>query len=535
MSLKNKIPKFVWILLLITAVGVFLRTYNLREWLYFYPDQARDAVIVEEVVNEGKSWPLMGAIAASTKFKIGPMYYYFQIISAKIFGTGPEIMVYPDLFFAILSIPLFYYFLNFYFRRNLSLALTGLYAVSFYMVEYSRFAWNPNPIPFFVLVFLISLRKFLVYKEKTHWLWIILIGAVLGISVQLHTLLLMLFPAMLFFVFVYLLWKKSLAWKKWAVIFAIAVFLNVPQIISEREENYANTKVFLKIFSHSSDKGQENLAHNIKAGIFGYAQANAHILTSLGDKLDFQFLSYVSQKIKYRVKYQAVFKPLDYLIFLGIFASVLFLLFGHWKLVRLFKKEKNEERKYFLGLLFLYSFLSFLIMLPIMDSLALRYFIHLTFIPFLFLGFLVDYLKEKFPRCYLPAAAAIFCFAAAANFYTIAAEAKQHAEKSRSNDKYIVLGEIERMRDFMISHAEKPAVYLFAEKRYQQNYFKPITYVMREKGYTILRTKDPRSVPAGEAVYMLGKNSTDSKSYLKKYEIDNFKDFGQIGIYKLSN
>ena len=86
----------------------------------------------------------------------------------------------------------------------------------------------------------------------------------------------------------------------------------------------------------------------------------------------------------------------------------------------------------------------------------------------------------------------------------------------------------------MISAAQKDSIYLFAEKRYQQNYFKPITYVMRQKGYAILRAKDPASVPAGEDVFLLGANSQDSKNYLKEYNIEMSKDFGQLGVYKLA-
>jgi 4-amino-4-deoxy-L-arabinose transferase-like glycosyltransferase len=109
-------------------------------------------------------------------FHLGPIYYYFQIISAKIFGSSPDKLAYPDLFFAILSIPLFYLFSRISFSKNISLGLTGLYAVSAYFIEYSRFAWNTNLIPFFVLLLLVSLYKFLEKNEKTGWIWVLSLG-----------------------------------------------------------------------------------------------------------------------------------------------------------------------------------------------------------------------------------------------------------------------------------------------------------------------------------------------------------------------
>ena len=113
----KKIPRHLWILFAIIAVGIFLRTYNFHDWLDFRLDQVRDAVLVGEVVDGGE-WPDFGpsmkksGISKDALFHVGPIYYHFQIISAKIFGDYPDKMAYPDLIFSILSIPLFYFFLK---------------------------------------------------------------------------------------------------------------------------------------------------------------------------------------------------------------------------------------------------------------------------------------------------------------------------------------------------------------------------------------------------------------------------------------
>src|SRR5476651_1620359 len=81
-----------WILAAIILVGVFLRTYRFHDWLYFYPDQARDLMIVKDYLAGKIPLPLLGFIAAITKFQLGAMYYYFQITSGRIFGTFPQTM-----------------------------------------------------------------------------------------------------------------------------------------------------------------------------------------------------------------------------------------------------------------------------------------------------------------------------------------------------------------------------------------------------------------------------------------------------------
>jgi 4-amino-4-deoxy-L-arabinose transferase-like glycosyltransferase len=186
--------RMILILGAILAVSIFLRVYHFHDWLHFGSDQARDLELVEGVVDHGKSWPLLGADASNTHFKLGPAYHYFQIIAMMLFGDDPSVMAYPDVLFSLLVIPLFFAFLRKYFDEDLSLILVFLYAVSFFSVEFSRFAWNPNPLPFFVALFLLSMLRFLEDGERTAWMWSLSLGIALGIGIQLHTLLLLLLP-----------------------------------------------------------------------------------------------------------------------------------------------------------------------------------------------------------------------------------------------------------------------------------------------------------------------------------------------------
>jgi len=152
----KKVPWSAWILGAILILGIFFRTYEFRDWMEFNPDQARDAILVQNMM-ENDEWPMMGPQAGNKVFKVGPMFYYFEIISARLFGGTADKMAYADLLFSIATIFLVYFFFKKFFAEQISLILTFLFSISFFVVTYSRFAFNPNSIPFFTLLFLFSL------------------------------------------------------------------------------------------------------------------------------------------------------------------------------------------------------------------------------------------------------------------------------------------------------------------------------------------------------------------------------------------
>jgi len=232
----DKIKWQTWALIFLMLLGIFLRTYHFHDWMMFGNDQIRDAKIISSVANGESKWPLLGPKMSYTglegyndeneAFHLGPIYYYFQIISAKIFGNHPDKFAYPDVFFSILSIALFYLFLRIYFTKNLSLGITAIYTISAYFINYSRFGWNTNPIPFFVILFLLSLFKILEKNEKVKWFWVLSLGFALGIGFQLHAIIMILFPTTAFIIFLFSMKKNYLIWKKWAVVLLIFLALN---------------------------------------------------------------------------------------------------------------------------------------------------------------------------------------------------------------------------------------------------------------------------------------------------------------------
>jgi len=543
--------------LAIFAVGIFFRSYHFHDWLDFESDQARDLSITEKVVNEGGAWPLLGPDMSHSqdggeRFHIGPVYYYFQIISGHLFGVRPETAAYPDLFFSILSIPLFYLFLKRYFEKNLSLALTGIYTVSFYIIQYSRFAYNTNPIPFFVILFLLSLSEFLSKREKVSWIWTILAGVALGVGIQLHVTLLLIFPTVALFVFLYILKNSRRIAGKLGVILLIALALNLGQMAHEIRGNFANSKVFFHSVSQPDPKSTNSLPLKLAMEADCQFQANFHMLSSLGDKVscDYSLISFINPNISlYSLNGIGDYYTcaINFLGTTGIYTRHFFLLlevifsfFGYGFLVYYFRKETGEKKQ-FLGLIILYCLVSFFVIMPVIDDAPLRYFLLSFFVPYIFLGFLANLIVKKI-RFGVLLVSLIILFLVVANFSSLTAVSHDLAAGKRSGSLVcgpdaIVLGEIEPMASFIAQESDSQnEAYILHTSRY--TFYNPIKY-LAQKNNVILNFaegKDINNIPSGKPVfYFLEGLFAEPRFPICGHKVESYKRFANVTIYKLQN
>ncbi|MFZ1720845.1 MAG: glycosyltransferase family 39 protein, partial [Candidatus Moraniibacteriota bacterium] len=393
-------------LVLIVLIGAFLRTYHFHDWLTMRDDQARDATLVSQVVKGELPWPEMGPFMSysgagdhseENSFHLGPMYYYFQIISAKLFGNFPDKLAYPDAFFGILAIPLLYFFLRECFRRNISLGVTGLFAFSAYFIQYSRFAWNTNLIPFFVLLFLFASQKFLMECREDRWKWALVLGAAIGIGIQLHVILLAIFFLCALGIAVVSLKKDLGMWKQWMLIVIVAGMLNVTQITSEIATHFDNTRHLFGSASHRGSTGLDKVTSLLWNDIDCHIEANAYFLTSYGgDNCGHDFLgtsAYIGKHARYDT-FADVFSVFERILF------VLFAFGGYALLVKRSRHETDERKRYFLYLVSFYSVITFLVMFPLSVTKIddFRYFLPMFFIPFVLLGLIMDAFFARYPR-----------------------------------------------------------------------------------------------------------------------------------------
>jgi len=482
----RKIPLHVWILLLIVAVGIFLRTYHFRDWLVFNPDQARDATVIGNILEGKKSWLMLGPEAGNTLFDLGPWFYHLEAISAKIFGNAPDKLAYPDLLFSILAIPLFYIFLKKYFKRNLSLLLTFFLSISYFMIFYSRFASNPNSIPFFSLLFFLGLLMLLDSKEKRVAWGAALAGIGIGVGLQLHILILFVMPAVVFLFFLNLFLRKAPIAplvKKTLMILFFALIANIGQIAYEANHNHSNTNRFLKAFSKNAQSN--NWGQDIEITLLCQAEANLHILasTSTGDNCEYPAV--LSRILASRV----IGVPLgqaDRDILLEIAVGLLFTLGGYVLLVYFWRVETDPAKKRFLALVGAYAAVTFFVMVPIIGQAALRYYIVIFFLPFVFLGLWTKLLwggrngKEKY--FFGAALIAIFALIAYLQYVKIGSEYTKHKEMSFSDTRFVALDEAEVMAKYVAENTlPQKKAYISGKVVFFSRYFKPVSYLAKKQ------------------------------------------------------
>lgn len=519
------------------SIGIFLRTYHFHDFLLFEKDQVRDAIFAEQVATGERGFPLLGPTMRASSddegalFHIGPAYYYLQIFSAMIFGSRAEAMAYPDVIFSILSLPLFFFFMRMYFRRSTSFILMFLYSISFFIIHYSRFAWNPNLIPFFTLLFLLSAQKFLIEKEKISFLWAGIFGIAFGIGVQLHATILLLFPLVWFFLVLYVAIQRKDIWKKALFIFIIALFLNAPQIVSELQTGFQNTKTMF----HFSKKNEtsKSLAHKSFGATLAdtlscHIESNVYMLFSLGNEdCQFSFVKIV-EKSKSGERFRASASSTSILF------MFLFSLFGYGLLLYRFFSETVKRKKESFGLILLFIGTFFCIMLPVVggsEFREFRYFIPVFFAPFLFVGFFMEYSNSywKYLIAFL-----LISMALLGNAHSLSQEASMLYRQEGNDGHAVYYGETEDM----VRHIQNRShfadkVYVMSDRIYTGNIFLPASYIARKVGYQFIRKFSLEDIPKGSPVFFLGKNDGENEELRAGLPVISVKNIGRMRIYEL--
>jgi 4-amino-4-deoxy-L-arabinose transferase-like glycosyltransferase len=456
-------------------------------------------------------------------------------------------MAYPDVFFSILSIPLFYLFLRIYFDKKLSLGITGIYAISAYFISYSRFAWNTNLIPFFVLLFLLSLYKFLEKNEKTHWAWVLSLGFALGVGFQLHAIIMVLFSTVTFLVFLFSMKKNCLVWKKWAVVLLIFLALNASQIVNEVKTNFSNTKTLIN-FVFPKNSAQASAGNNIinlsrlKNDIDCHIEANFFLLSSYGgnEQCHHDFVSVPSGGwINY------YFKNIENGIkFFVLLISLLFSIIGYFFLVYYSKKEKDIAKKYFLQLIILYFAIGFIIMLPISKSNIndIRYFTFGFFMPFMFLGFLIKFMFQKIThlKYVVPVAVILFCLLMTSNVEAVFIDAKHFfANDVTCSSLYkTTLGELEPIVQYMVSHSNgQKQIYLEKNDSYR-SMPDSLAYLLKQKNIDLMEVENENYSVSGDSPIFYASCKTPEllpESILLKMDDTNLnQNIGHIYVYQIN-
>ena len=361
--IKKNWVYLVLALIIVAAAG--FRVWHFSDWLHFEMDQARDGSLVKEAVQNGPSQlPLLGPRAGGTFVRLGPIFYYFQYASAKLSGsTLPSVFAYPNLLFSILAIPLFFLFLKLFFKNATALMVTALYAFNFVIIQFSRFAWNPNSIPFWTLLTFYALLRAVDEKKKSKkYLWIALVAIGWAVAGQLHFVTLAAIPMV---ILLFLFWTgkwRNFGWKEAVIGIALVIIFFAPVILSDIKMSGDNVKQFMWAFKYKPQ--EHSLTDNLKADLSMHANYYTQIFTT-----------YISPTGK-----------------ASLLAGAALVLFGILYIFSKLKKEPDESRKNFLKFVFAWAAVSFLILIPFAFQIKPRFLFFEIFTPFIFVGFGAEWL-----------------------------------------------------------------------------------------------------------------------------------------------
>ncbi len=376
-------------LVLVLLLGFSLRVYHFSDWLHFELDQARDARVIDAALEGGPGeLPLLGPKAGGTFLRLGPAYYYLQYLSALVFGGTPAGIAAIVLIASVASIGVFFLLARRMFPGWLSLLLTLGFATSEYFVMYGRFAWNPNLLPFFLLLGMYALLRSVGGGERYPGRWFLISVASFAVATELHFLAFLAAPT---FLVLFLLFRRPrFHWRTWGMAAAIVTLLYFPMVLNEIKTGGANTREFLGAITEKSTKEDHVLLEKV------IRNGSEHVLVGLVILTGFEggTLPKVELSEGLRISCQGkcdVGKPYAFMMAALLALSVLayfFLLFREGE-------RRRREALFAVGLWFVITFALFT---PLAYGMAPRFFLLSGPFFFILIGCLGFVIAQTLPR-----------------------------------------------------------------------------------------------------------------------------------------
>lgn len=534
--LKNN---YFWIFVGIFLLGVFLRAYNFSPWLHFELDQARDATLIREAIDGGAgNLPLLGPRAAGTFLRLGPAFYYIEYVFALIFGNTPAGSASAILFFAILSMPAFYLLFRRFFANKITLSLLLVFSTSLFMVTYARFGWNPNMLPFFVILLLWALLKAVdIEEEKKRGYWLILTAFLFGVVAQFHFLAMIVLSVT---IVAFLIYKRpKIKTRFWAGSVAILLFLHIPVIINEIKTGGENSKLFIEAVTDKSENKKsytliEKAAENYSENVLKY-----WIILTGSQTAELPELRVREEKGNFDIKCDQDCR--DNLA-KGAIALTIFTL-GLVLLMLEIILEKIVQKKDFLILNTLLFIISFGVFTPLAFDMSPRFFLIIIPLPFIFLGLLIRRIG-KIVRIKNFAWVVVVIFAAFNLYFT----SNYLIQLSNAKEEQFEIGKDRILKQkTRITLEQEIAITDYLESFYNKNnyavFYSGQSEFHRAFSYLLDGRKIPRDGISKSKIcrqgnyFLILRSQSDINnynSYFERFTLINKKEFGTLSVFHLS-
>lgn len=186
--------------ILLLALGV--RVYRLPDLMVVGGDQARDALVVQHMLDTGEPI-LQGPIASTGTFHRGPAYYYLLAAAYWLSGGDPIGGALLSVGLDLAALVMAFVLARSVAGSGAGLVAAGLWAVAPIIVHFARFQWNPQNMVFFGLLAVYAALRI----ARGDGRWLLVLGPAWLIAWQLHEPSYFLVPMLA----IVLAWK----WRTW--------------------------------------------------------------------------------------------------------------------------------------------------------------------------------------------------------------------------------------------------------------------------------------------------------------------------------
>jgi len=238
---------FYLLILGISLIYLFLRTYKLDQKIEFRMDQGIHLLETRQMITDNKI-RLIGPMVTSKSydgrnFYIGGNYYYALAILGVISRWDPVKITALYNIIELLFIIFFIFWLRLKYNSQTAIIIFVFLTFFDFLITHSRFFWNPHFLVPLGILFVYFLD---LYQRQKQSIFLFLASVILGNAISFHYtatswLILITIPLILA--------KKRSIWQVLIIIFGIIIGA-FPLVLFELRHSFYNLKTIFFIFTH---------------------------------------------------------------------------------------------------------------------------------------------------------------------------------------------------------------------------------------------------------------------------------------------
>lgn len=241
-------------LVLVSILYLFLRFNHLGQLVEFRLDQAVHLSESKAMIDDHHP-SLLGPMVTSKSFMgrnffIGANYYYVLAFVGIVASWDPLLVTTIFIFLELVFYLVFTFFLKQKFGIYLALTSYLFLTVSPYLVDHSRFFWNPHLLIPLSIIAIITLEK---YIDSNKYIFLAVSAFAWGFAFSSH------FAAVLWLpIFIYYLSKSHRLFdiKSWSIISLSFILGDLPFVIFEFRHQFYNLNTMFFVFFQSKSSAE---------------------------------------------------------------------------------------------------------------------------------------------------------------------------------------------------------------------------------------------------------------------------------------